>query len=729
MCRTANPAFYFFFFLFFHQATFFGSLQAQQCQEQIREAKAAFRNRDYVKASALFYEGWPCIASSNKSLFEAGLCHYSANQLERAIICFERIEKSDPNYNKELKWHLARCYHQSKNFRKALLYYKQYLKKIDQDDPRYSFIRNELIRCGFGLKYLRRESQALVESFGLPINSPDDEFAVTPGGPQSGRFYFSSDRKNKSEGSGTEGTKNEGSNSDLYYTQQDRGKWIEPQGLPSELNSRLNEEILDFSEEGSVLLFQRSAANTSAKLFSDTLIGEQAGIHYQAFAYPVIADIGDHALCMFQDSVLVFSSRRLGGYGAYDLYFTIFRNGLWSMPVNLGPEVNSIFNEDYPFLSKDGRTLYFSSDRLSSMGGYDIYRSRFQPEATKWTEPYNLGIPVNSPDDDTHFKLTNDGLAGVFTSNRKYDNYGKRDIYLVYFKEELEEQSEAAGGTPLSILLDKDTAQPKQVLTEDRSSNVAPQNRPAYLALDPVFYNDDENMEASKVQDNLELLARVLRYAIPMRVSVLGHAFEESQPTVNLYYSIKKAERIMEYLVERGANPKAITCIGLGSAFPLARTEINGRKPAQSDRYNKRVDIIVNGNPSEVRIQYPNPAVPEFLKVDPSDHFLKLTHSYYYSIFLGTYAGLLPKSMEPPGQALLWVEREQPGGPYNYYYGIYKSFKEAEVALQTLKPNYPNLPTLRAGFNGSWLQRNQIIDHVLEAPDLVLYMNYLNEKH
>ena len=226
------------------------------------------------------------------------------------------------------------------------------------------------------------------------------------------------------------------------------------------------------------------------------------------------------------------------------------------------------------------------------------------------------------------------------------------------------------------------------------------------------------------------MIAKLLLSNSSLKLEIAGYSFEESKPTVNLYYSIKKAERIRDYLIERNVDGMRMHCVGLGSAFPLAKTQINGLKPAQSDHYNKRVEFKFNLDQLPgLRIQYSGVAIPDFLISVPVENFYTKTQSLYYSIFLGEFPGLLPKNMEPGGQELLWGEREIQTGPYSYYYGLYSNFKAAQTALNALQYGYPGPISLRAGINGSWLQREQFIDHVLDQPDLLLFMNYLNEKH
>ncbi|MEQ9467494.1 MAG: OmpA family protein [Ekhidna sp.] len=106
-------------------------------------------------------------------------------------------------------------------------------------------------------------------------------------------------------------------------------------------------------------------------------------------------------------------------------------SGKWSKPALFATSINSKYNEDSPYLSPDEMTLYFASDGHETMGGFDIFKSEFDTVSQTWSEPVNLGFPVNSPDDEIHFKLNDDQMSGYFTSNRLH-TIGDYDIFFFW---------------------------------------------------------------------------------------------------------------------------------------------------------------------------------------------------------------------------------------------------------------------------------------------------------
>ncbi|MEQ8240815.1 MAG: OmpA family protein [Cyclobacteriaceae bacterium] len=118
------------------------------------------------------------------------------------------------------------------------------------------------------------------------------------------------------------------------------------------------------------------------------------------------------------------------GLGLYESYRDV-ASGNWSTPLRFAVEIDSEWNEDSPYLSFDESKLYFSSDREGGMGGFDIYVTALDPETLKWGEPKNLGWPINSPDDEFHFKLNDDEQSGFFISNRIH-TLGDYDIFAFW---------------------------------------------------------------------------------------------------------------------------------------------------------------------------------------------------------------------------------------------------------------------------------------------------------
>ena len=126
-------------------------------------------------------------------------------------------------------------------------------------------------------------------------------------------------------------------------------------------------------------------------------------------------------------NTIIFSSNRKGGYGKTDLYEITFENNQWSVPKNLGTNINSAEEEKSPFLHTDGKTLFFSSTNFPTLGGFDIFYSR-KDSLGKWQKPINIGYPINTSTDQVSLFVSTDGKTAYFASN-KLIGEGGMDIY------------------------------------------------------------------------------------------------------------------------------------------------------------------------------------------------------------------------------------------------------------------------------------------------------------
>ena len=157
-------------------------------------------------------------------------------------------------------------------------------------------------------------------------------------------------------------------------------------------------------------------------------------------------------------NTLYFVSERPGGMGGKDIWRCVkLPNGEWSHALNLGKPINTPYNEETPFMYTDGQTFFFSSQGHNSMGGYDIFFSQVL-DSGKFSEPFNLGYPINTPFNETHFSLAQDGKTGYFNSNRP-GGKGKEDIYKVIMPHPEER--------PLTVIKGQILPAPGQALSDD----------------------------------------------------------------------------------------------------------------------------------------------------------------------------------------------------------------------------------------------------------------------
>jgi hypothetical protein len=210
------------------------------------------------------------------------------------------------------------------------------------------------------------------------------------------------------------------------------GKWTAPVNITPEIQSDGDFYISCLSADGKTLFLSRDD-NYNSDIYFSSYNGESWSKTIKLNKYINTKYWESHGFISEDGSQLIFASDRPGGFGGLDIYISHKVNGDWGPAVNLGPEINTQFNEDRPFLINKGVTLFFSSQGHQNIGGYDMFRSEVQSNGL-WSKPKNLGYPLNTPDDNMFFMPVGEGKTGYYSIMRETTGYGKEDIYKITFK-------------------------------------------------------------------------------------------------------------------------------------------------------------------------------------------------------------------------------------------------------------------------------------------------------
>jgi len=410
-----------------------GLILASQALSQdahdFQEGKKQFILERYSQAIRSFEPIKAITPTNHEVRYFLGVSYYFVNELELAKEELTQCLNHQKSPSEDLCFYLAKVYHSNHEFIQAVKYYKDFLRKAEKNDERRLMVKSEILRCVTGMRILGNRNQNIVENLGENINSRRDEIVpvLSPNDPA--KLYFSANKASSLE----KGNSFQEPNFDIYYSYSNNGKWTGNEQIAYSINTSENEVLLDFDSTGSTMFFFRSPILTRGNVLTKNFDVDSAG--QIDFRDPFNAQKGDCTPYLFNQNTLIFASRRAGGYGGLDLYWTSIQNGVWSEPQNLGKAINTEFDETSPFLSSDGRILYFSSNHpRRSMGGLDIFKSVFYDEIEKWSEPHNLEYPINSAGNDTDFRLSKDGKLAYFSSNRK-SGFGGSDIYGCFFRE------------------------------------------------------------------------------------------------------------------------------------------------------------------------------------------------------------------------------------------------------------------------------------------------------
>ena len=360
-------------------------------------------------------------------------------------------------------YYLARCYHLAKEIDLAKKYFNIFLENATKKDDLIPKTELALKQCDVAKDFLAIEKDYEVINLGSVINTSDPEYA--PAISLDGQaLYFTSRRLRKD--STNANIKEPFTNmymEDIYVSyKNDKGEWSEAELLEFCLPGRNDATVAVSSDERRIYVYRDDEGNGDIFYsdFEDGRFKEVNPIDIKG----VNTDAWEpHITVSLDGKAKYFSSDRPGGYGGRDLYRVVMLpDGSWSLPQNLGPSINSKYDEDAPFIALDNKTLYFSSNGENSMGGFDIFISVIDDNG-EWSEPINLGYPLNSMSDDIYYTTTADGKLGYMSSYRE-GGYGEKDIYEV--------QNDFMGEQNISLLKGEIVIAGEQSFPEDLSVTV-----------------------------------------------------------------------------------------------------------------------------------------------------------------------------------------------------------------------------------------------------------------
>ncbi|WP_282039040.1 tetratricopeptide repeat protein [Saccharicrinis aurantiacus] len=339
-------------------------------------------------------------------------------------------EMRNTDFGIDVNMSLAKSYQRTYNYEKAIETYSNILGFIPEDfEDLKEVIKREIETSQNGIELMKNPVELDVYNLGDEINSKYDDHTPVVSADES-ELFFTSKRKSSYSQKIPNGQFSE----KIYHSKYINGEWKESEIITSILDENSHESVLSISPDGSEMYLLRSNIDGSL-IYVSNYDGETWSEPYKLPKGINSRFNETHASISADKSILLFTSDRPGGYGGLDIYYVRkIPNGEWGVPVNLGPKINTEFDEETPMLHPGGKTLYFSSEGHNSMGGFDIFYSSILPDST-FTDPINMGYPINTPDDDIFFVPTASTNKAYMASSRFDSNIGGIDIYQVEYEE------------------------------------------------------------------------------------------------------------------------------------------------------------------------------------------------------------------------------------------------------------------------------------------------------
>lgn len=453
--KNTNPAFlhvtllFFLYLIFLLSPSILLSQEDTPCPEYKNtradkiydKAIKAFRQRNYTEAIRQMNNVIDIEPDYVDAYYVLGLIYIKERRmnLKAAEENFMEVIKICPEYDVYAYYHLSRIAYGAQEYQAAYDYISIFLDDVDKIKTDEDY--DEAIRLQdfseFYIKMLKnpvpfnpKPVPGISTEYDeyLPIISPDNEMALFT-------------RKIKIPPRRDDLTPGMKFKEKFMYSFRRDGEFVRGNFMPPPFNKNDNEGGATITINNKLLYYTLCKYTKDMRYYNcDICFSENTN-----GGWSEIKSIGDNVNLInaweSQPSItsdgntLFFVSDREGGYGGYDIYKTTkSENGSWSNPENLGSLINTAGNEKSPFIHTDSQTLYFSSDGLMGMGGYDIFLSKLDTN-NLWSKPKNIGYPINSYDDDIGFFVSTDGRYGYFASN-KFAGFGGWDLYSFDLYEE-----------------------------------------------------------------------------------------------------------------------------------------------------------------------------------------------------------------------------------------------------------------------------------------------------
>lgn len=555
---------------------------------------------------------------------------------QEKVAAFEPLKKAlqTANPTVEHNWFFAQCLHIQLSLDSAETFYRKALDQLSKSHPEREQIVLNLRQVQNARNLIASPVSVKIENLGSSINSPFPEYTPIITADES-RLYFTSRRFSNLGRERQDDLPHE----DVYYSRRNLdGSWTAPANMGAPVNTDYHDATVCLSSDGRQLWIYRDEGFYEAEL-------KGRKIHQTMFVGPPVETTNhEPSASLSSDGKTLYFARDSGPRGDYDLFVSrLDSKGRWSEPLKLPETINTPQDDNGPFIHPDGRTLYFASKGHNSMGGYDLFRATMQQDGT-WSQPVNLGWPLNSADDDLYFVVTASGRFAYFSSTRA-GGYGSHDLYRIDLrpdttKPEIEQpkvllvkgrllsadldlpvgatiyildlekndtltvtQSDPETGEYLvalpagslyALYIERDKYQ-----TETRNFDTRDQKgfeevrqninlKPAKLQvgerllLRNIFFDFNRSTLRPESEAELERLYALLQQNPRLRIRIRGHTDSVGPDDYNLQLSADRARAVVDYLIHRGVSPSRLESEGLGEGEPVGSNDTEAGR--QSNR-------------------------------------------------------------------------------------------------------------------------------------------------
>lgn len=420
------------------------------------------------------------------------------------------------------------------------------------------------------------------------------------------------------------------------------GKWTSPQSISPIINTKYNEGTCTISADGRQLIFTSCVGmNGRCDLFESRKTGDEWSVPKNLGAQVNSAAWESQPSLSADGRVLYFVSDRKGGIGRQDIYVSMQHSpGVWTKAKNLGPNVNTVYDENSPFIHANGRTLFFASEGRPGFGGYDIFSSDWADST--WSQPTNFGYPINNHEDQFSMVISANGERGYYSHEEN-----NRNSMIYEFTIPEEHRVKFRSNSVKGIVRDAATKQPLKaeielynlannelvsfvnsdsltgsylfVLTQGADYglyvnshgylfhslnfsyaggadlkplvidiDLVKASKGASVRLNNIFFDTDKFDLREKSISELDRIARFLGENQSIKVEIGGHTDNQGADAYNQQLSQKRAKSVRDYLVSKGVPNARLREVGYGSKRPIVPNDNE-----EARQINRRIEFRI----------------------------------------------------------------------------------------------------------------------------------------
>lgn len=618
-----------------------------------------YAKEDYVVVRPQLIELYKQDTSNMNIAFKLGVCFLSSRKFRpQAIPYFKKATSAiTSDYNgsshKEKRAplvtykYLGDAYHLNYQFDNAIEAYEKFIAVMEEnnetDKTLLAEANQKIEMCNTGKNLVKTPIKIKIQSLGNTVNSAFADYSPVLSVDQQ-NLYFTSRRP---ESTGTLKDPEGNYREDIYKSTKTKKGWSKAQGIGGPINTAENEASVGISPDGQTILIYKDD-NGDGNIYSTSLKGDVWAVPVKLNENINTKHWEPSAFFSADGNTLYFTSNKPGGYGARDIY-TSKRTpgGDWGKAENMGPSINTPYDEDSPFIHPDGVTFTFSSNGHKTMGGFDIFTS-FNMGNGNWSEATNVGYPINTTDDDIFYVVSPNGLTAYFTSFRE-GGIGEKDNYMATFLDKKE--------TPLTLLKGQVTdplGKPAKdveitvtnneteeivgvyhtnsksgeyvfILTPGKNYNITYESEGSLfysenmeikmetnyyeifkpILLDPIVVGSkitlnniffDFDKETLRPLSNVEIknLVKIMNKYPGMKVEISGYTDSKGDDVYNQKLSEARAKAVVDRLIVSGISPDRMKAKGYGEKNPAAANVKKDKSDNPAGRQlNRRVEFKV----------------------------------------------------------------------------------------------------------------------------------------